>query len=398
MLAVQTKYQVLCNYGLLNRSDWIGINVLVVLTFMMIGALLYALSGFLPTNSREKLRGIVRYEMVQGVISILIISALISFAFSSCQIGSILSSGYAYGAQLSYFDPIQYAQSYIGNMIFVQGTALVSELWSVGMIYMVDGNIVSWLVQHIAIMLPESVFGGGRFSVSFSPGIEITYIFFDYASIPGVYSGLVVVGYGMLFMVWLMLPIIEGTFLTILIPVAIVMRSLSFTGPRLREAANVLIAIAVAFYFVFPLTISMDSSIVSWLYCTRPGALQAGACNSFANELGPYPLNGLPVASIFQSQTNVQIPGIGGVSGVPINFYGAGIAGNGGFLPFLMNSIEGIFNAPTVIGNFIPKIGEYLFQSIVLLALDLAITVGFAQGLAKGLSAISGMMNIGPFW
>ena len=57
-----------------------------------------------------------------------------------------------------------------------------------------------------------------------------------------------------------------------------------------------------------------------------------------------------------------------------------------------------LINAPQEINNLIPPVAEYLFQGIILIALDMAITIGFAQGLAKGLGSLSNMMNIGPFW
>ena len=61
----------------------------------------------------------------------------------------------------------------------------------------------------------------------------------------------------------------------------------------------------------------------------------------------------------------------------------------------IINALAGI---PGQTDNYGVEVAEYMFTSIVLIALDVAITLGFAQGLARGLGSISGAMNVGPFW
>ena len=409
-----TAYQTFCSYAYIDKNSWLQVSIMVIIATLAIASAIYALSGILPTSNREKLRKVVRFEVVQGFLSILLIAGLLSFSLASCSIDQALVKGVyvpASGSNVAFTDPFQFANDYLGNAIFIQGTALVAHLRSIGFMDLIDGNSVSWIFHQINIRLGSGFTFGGAFGVEVSPSQEATYIYWDYASIPGFFSGFVVTAYGVLFLLYLMLPVIEEGGLLVLIPLAIIMRSLSFTGPRLREAANTVIAVSIAFYFVFPTTIAMDSSIMSWVYCTKGSVALANVpanpvsttCNPFYVYLGPSPnadyqtLRNIEISDIFNGPP--QVGSVGPfTSSLPSTFYGGLISSNAGFLKYFEDLVVNLINAPQEINNLIPPVAEYLFQGIILIALDMAITIGFAQGLAKGLGSLSNMMNIGPFW
>ncbi len=378
MLAATTTYQATCSYAYLNQAGWININMLVVLAFMLIASLIYAISSLLPASKSERVKGLVKFELVQGVISVLLIVAILSFADVTCNAGAALMGPYS-----GYQDPFQYSHFYLGTLVFTTGVSLISNLWSQGIILLVDGNLVGDFLSSI----PLGHFSGGPFSVEFGIGDEATYVFFEYNGIlTQVFSVIVVLTSGILVIVFLILPAVEQLALGVVLPVAIIMRSLSFTGPRLREAANSFIALALAFYFVFPMTIVMDSYITGWLYCTN-GTI----CNPYSGYLGSYPLSNLPVSPLFK-QTGEKTLGID----APLSIYSAEVSGNGGIGSMLTQMLEGLVRLPALVQNFIPSVAEYVFQGIILLGLDLAITVGFAIGLTKSFAAASSFMHVGP--
>ena len=369
-------FQQSCNFGTINRNDWISISVLVVMATMMIGALLYALSGILPFTNREKLRGVVRYEAVQGIVSILLIVMLITFSTLSCSVVSSLT----YSSSKSY-DPIQFSESYISSLLFVQGQKLTTTLFADTIDILLASTASDILTQDFLIQNLQQI--SGRSQLSFSHNLPN--LFYSYADIyAGTMMGLVTATFGMLLLIYILLPLIAATALTVLIPISIILRSLSFTGPRLRESANILLAISIGIYFVFPLTIVLNSAITNWMYCQN-----TNICNPYyATYIKTDTLTSLPTSFLFSTNGGWQTTGYGNA----VSFF-ANIFGSGSPL-----SIGSLFTMPIAMQKASFSVAEYLFQGIVLLGLDFAITLGFVQGLAGGLGAISRIMGIGPFW
>ena len=94
---------------------------------------------------------------------------------------------------------------------------------------------------------------------------------------PTGYMGMLDVSFGGLFILFLGLKIVEASALTIVAPIAIVMRSLSFMGPQLRRMSNLFLAMAIGFYFVLPLMIVLNSYVAS---CLNIGAsIPQATCN-----------------------------------------------------------------------------------------------------------------------
>ena len=123
-----TAYQTFCSYAYIDKNSWLQVSLMVIIATIAIASAIYALSGILPTSNREKLRKVVRFEVVQGFLSILLIAGLLSFSLASCSIDQALVKGVyvpASGSSIAFTDPFQFAQSYLGNAIFIQGIAYI---------------------------------------------------------------------------------------------------------------------------------------------------------------------------------------------------------------------------------------------------------------------------------
>jgi hypothetical protein len=393
-----------CTLATININNWIGVDALIVLATLSVGAIIYSLSGLLPNPMRDRLKGAVRIEYTEGFFSIVLIASLVSMAYAACGAGAALS-GLPSGDYQNIFQSDSY---YITSLLFVKGTSITTQLIAQGMILSID----SAFSNNIFFSLSSSVgkiTGSGILSkipiksVQFlSNYVIINYtgrisnVYSSYSNTYVVYSGFIVVTFGALFILYFLLPLISALALNLLVPVAILMRSISFAGPKLREASNALIALGVALFFVFPLTISVNQGIMNWLYCANGTT----SCNPYTTYLGSYDLGNIPLAYLLTPQT-ANFGNAGGVPlTLPVSFYLATTAsGSGGYGSYIMNLIEGLILLPNQVNNMTAEVAQYVFEGIVLIAIDFAITMGFAQGLYKGLNAIPSIMgNSGPFW
>lgn len=371
-----------CTFGGLDQNSWMNINILLVLVVFLLGALVYSLSTLFPVSMGERLRGASRYEMINGLVSLIIIGILISFAVATCQVGSQLV-----GTATGYQNPIQYGQVYIGTLLFQRSTALFTQIYSESLALLFWGNVMDQI---------ESVISGTITAfVQIEPGFNVISVFFGFSSVlTATYSGLIAITFGVLFVIYILLPLVGSIALTVLVPISIIIRSIPFAGPRLRETADTFLAIAIAFYFILPLTILLNFSLMNWLY--TPCAAGQTNCNPNYEYLQPYNLLSIPIDSLFTQQTF----NVGGPLNIqaPESFLGGGIGGQGGLLSAVANGFSTLVRLPAVIVTFGESLATYLFESIVLIALDLAITVGFAQGLVKALASISRLVSTGPVW
>jgi len=350
-----------------NANNWIGINMLVVLLFFTIAALIYALSNLLPPSPREKLKTTSKFEIMQMILSIFIIIILVGIASVSCNFTKSIAG----------MDPFEAAQIYIGKLLFVDGINLATHIYSTSIEFMIGSEIFNILGPPISI--PISASSVLKLSFDFP---SLGNIFNTYAGIVVSYNALVILTFGMLFFNFLMLFIVKATMLTVVLPVAIAMRTLSFLGPRLRESANSFLALAIAFYFIYPLTFVMDSYIVNWTYCI--GAQSQYACNPYYSS---YPLtytaSSIPASSLFATYPSYKLFGF--TFTLPfINFYSSVFSG----IPF-----QDILLAPASVGVIAQQVSNFLFQGIFLMALNISITVAFAISLTKALNAGFGLRS-----
>ena len=128
-----------CGFLTLNRGDWIGINALVVVLSIMIAALVYTVGNFLPAERKDKIKGAVRYEIIEALISLIIIITLILFASLACSAGGALV-----GSTGSYTDLFSAANGYIGDLLFTNGLSVLSNIYTVSTQYEIVSSLFTY--------------------------------------------------------------------------------------------------------------------------------------------------------------------------------------------------------------------------------------------------------------
>lgn len=378
--------------GSLNTGSWIQINLLVVILSFSVSALVYTFSNFFPTSMRTKMQGAAKYEAFQGIVSIAIIIVLIAFSSITCQAGEALTASSAPVIHTTYQNPMQFAEAYIGNLMFTRGLSLFSQIYSESVLLAVNANIASTIEEAL-----EEFTVNQYLSISFSPGLVGTLFGFS-GALGATFEPMIVVCFGVLFMIYLLLPMIEALALTVIVPIALIMRSIPFAGPKLRESSDTFLALAIGFYFILPLALLMNSYIISWIYapCTASSTL----CNPYNQYTAPYQLAQVSTNQLFNTPPQTLTSGSSPLSGIkiPASFFSTSVANEGGILGGLKAVLEITFNLPSIMVEYSLKTAEYVFEGVVLIGLDLAITLAFAQGLTKGLNSVGKMVGVGPFW
>ncbi len=404
-----------CNLGNINANNWIGINGLVIIAMFCVGALIYSLSSLLPIQTGKKIKGNVIYELSEGIISLIILLSLISLVYASCSVGSTLSG------QSNYQNIFQADEYYVGNLLFVKGTSLVTQLSFQGIAVAIDGNIVTLILGKVTGALNKNLGSGNSlfnlgnsgssssgstgaaqigsqgsttnptvgFSVTLATSSDVEGLFDSYAGTYATYGAGVVVTFGLLFVLYLLLPIITALAFTLVVPISLILRSFGFLGHGLRSISNTLLALAIAFYIVFPLTISMNAFIVNWMYCSNGVTV----CNPYTIYTGNYKIATIPIGSLFKQNT-VNFLNYGGFSlSLPTNFYSSLATNGGGVGQTVKNLLEGIVTLPNQVAGVSTEISEYFFEGVLLVAIDLMITLAFAQGLTKAFEQIPHLIN-----
>ena len=411
MIPIILLTQTACNLNNINADNWISISSMVLLATFAVGLIIYNLSSLLPSKNSKKIKNTVIYEFGEGIISLILFLSLISLVYASCSVGAGLS-----GDGSNYQNIFQADEYYIGNLLFVKGPALITDISFQGISLSIDGNIVSLLVGTFTSSLNKALgsmgtlYGGGSGSSTSGSGSggaaqiggsnnggisggfgvylenegDVIGVFDAYADVYVSYATIVLISFGLLFFLYFLFPIIQLLAFTLLVPVALIFRSFFFVGPKIREISNTLLALAIAFYIVFPLTISMNIYIINWVFCTTP----ASVCNPYVQYTGNYKIAEIPIGQLFKQNT-VQFLNYGGISfNLPTNFYSSLATNGGGVGSALTSLLEGIVTLPNQIASISTQVSEYFFESVLLVAIDFMITIGFAEGLTRALETI----------
>ena len=391
-----------CSLGGVDQNNWVQLNLLVVLMALTIAGLVYSLSNFLPAHTRERVKGAVKTEGAQAILSMIIIFLLLGFATFSCGLVTGLSNSLLGGIVNGGLPPFQFSNYYVSNLLFTQGTGLEQELYAQTVTMMISASIINALAgQFVTGSATLASFGQTSLNTPFiSVGLKesnnLDQIFYAYSEIfSTIYASLVVVTFGLLLILFLLLPVIQATALTIVVPVALILRVLPFMGPRLRMASDSILALAIAFYFVLPLVLALNAYVVNWMFTPCPTG--GTNCNVYQSYLGTDQLTSIPLYPLFQSNTvsASQLCGTGTLctfGNLQVNFFNPFSIGTYGSV------LTNLASVPQQYVRLGDGVSEYLFEGIVLLAIDTAIVMGFAQGLAKGLGAISNIVGAGPVW
>jgi hypothetical protein len=350
----------------------------------------YTIANLLPARIRSKLVDAVKAELSQILLSAVIIVLLIGSAQLVCGI----VANYSIYLTGSFLTPFQYADSYIGNLATTTGVDLLTQIYSMSVRYQVEAQEIEQILDFFTGLssglghsTAAGIFGALGAPIVGSSGL-IKSSFFDlklvlpltdsfaqvYTSLSalymGVFSPLVTLATGMLFLQYLLLAVMQYLAFTTILPVAILMRSLAFTGTGLRQSANALLAIAIAMYLVYPLTIAFDQYIMNYALANAGTTylLKSVTINQFFASF-----SGSSILSAYSSAESLFLNSVGGYIAITWPWE-------------LVNEAQAIIN----------QMAEFLFQAVVLFAINLAITIGFATGLAKALN--SGVEGVGSFW
>ena len=405
MMLLQTATSA-CTFGGLNSNDWIGICVLVIVMSFMISAVIYVLANLLPKRDSEKIRNYIKFEYAQLVVGIGIIIVLLGVSAAACNITAAMT-----GTGQS---PFGYAQNYVGGLLFQQGQTLMSSMFGdtiqMTLESTISEGIINATIQELGSISQLSKLGVGKNGAALNLGIggvTVNILTPDFKELFEAYVSVIVDFYMpiligcmiMLFVVYISLPIVSAGALAVVVPIAILLRSVSFTGPRLREAANGFLAIAVALYFVYPATFVMDSQITGWLYCTMPNQ----PCNPYPQFLPIYHLNDAVPIGLFASKS-VPINIAGASYSLPLEYWGSSTyqffasttSPNTGLNPLDPRNV--LFLGPNIITKDGVEMAEYLLDGVVLMALNLVVTMGLAYGLWKAFTGGLNFMGGGSMW
>jgi hypothetical protein len=395
-------------FGTANYTNsWLPGSVLVLIIFVVIVSFVYMASRVLSERARARMTEVVRMELGQIVISVVIIASCLTLSQTACSISSIYSQHFAGGAA----DPFTFATNYIGGLAFQKGLGLYSTTFSKAISY----NIASVALQiainktlqrqpslgmRIANSISASIGAATRNAVSISYEREYSpNIFSTIAQIyTGIISTTIMTSVGILLIQYIMLPFIQNFAFTVLIPVAIVMRAIPFGGGGIRNASNIFLAIAISMYIIYPLTIGLNSWMTTWVFSNNNPLYANYVSSSYTL------INSLPGGSVS--------------SGLGSNFFGSStptgldVAKAAYASPMLPGAVAGIFSSDvqTAVGGsalnigladaqletVIKNVAEYAFQVVALFGLDAAITVAFAASLARGLT--TGLEGPIGFW
>ncbi len=383
-------------------GSWLYINVLVVLLGLAAVAMIYILSRLFPSRLQGRIAGITRVEFTQLISSIAIIGVLLAFSVSACNLTQSMTSQYLTSAgvstQLSGMDPFAYSEYYISNLSLNTGIKLLTFLYTESMAYTMDAQVLSKLSADLPRLkgsypIGSKLLGGSGFSLSleFATELGIPYSTLS-AFYIGIFSSIVGAAIGMLFLQWLALPVIEAVAFTVLLPITLILRSIAYSAERadLRRAANAFLAIAIAAYIIYPLTIALDSYIVHWIY--TPCGASATNCNPNFQYLDTAFTIDKISSTAFSSASSAVTDVFNGYifSAAP-----SALSLIGSAAPLALRALVPT-NVPAQAQYIVNTSAQFLFVSIVLFAFNLAITLVFAQSLTIALD--SGIEGESPFW
>jgi hypothetical protein len=410
-----------CDYG----TGWLGINSVVILVAFFVITLVYLLSRALPVATRAKITGVVKIELTQVLISVFILVVLFSITSALClttiSIGQMVAQPppqQQYSSQVPFpalqvptvsaatiatGDPFAYSESYVGNYAFYIGPSLGIQVYAYSYSYSILAGVWSNIGGSVASALsPLSLFSGSFLSVTTPVAIDLGIPY----SILGdlyldIFGPLVILGIGIMLMQYLVLIASQYAAFAIILPIALVMRSVAFSGGTLRSGANSILAVAIGLYIIYPVMIVFNSYIIHWMFTSCIGGVVTTSCNPSALYLQQNTYNHDSISMLLlagKSQTlNYN------VYGIPISLptfqdivgdfqLAYGSAANG------LTSIFGYNGDQATLGiqGILLEISEYMFVVIVLFAINLTVTVGFSMGLTKALNG--GVEGAASFW
>ena len=364
-------------------NNWLPINFAVILAGIFVVTLVYMLSRFLPSSTKGKIVSVMRVELTQLFISVIIIVVLIFAASTVCTASVSISQHVTHTSE----SPFEYSDYYIGNLTLNTGLRLLTNVYLTSIDYGIDSRVYPSLLEYapldfLSIATNTSKVVSFQASIGTNLGANFGILADLYLAVFGPIITLVI---GSLFVQYLSIPIFEYTAFTVVLPVALIMRSIAYSASGsggLRSASNAVLAIAIAAYLIYPLMISYNSYIVSWIFSAQNPYF------SYLHE--SFTLDTLPSTFFSSLASSTSGASAFGVTTPSLN----SLLGN-----YATTGVVSLFDPFAVTSQIITTIDEmsqFIFVGVFLFGLDVAVTMGFAQSLAASLDA--GIEGAASFW
>lgn len=368
-------------------SGWLPSIYIVMLFAFAVIAILYIISRLTPASTSSKIREITKAEITQLVLSVFVVLILLYATTVACSVSSSLGVQVLKNAGVTVetgVSPFQYADYYIGILALNHGINLLGYIYTTSIGYAIESRVITALSSDLSTPEGEGVI---TFSVTYDHDLGALYgalsdVYFD------ALSPILVITIGMLYLQYLALPLLEYTAFTVVLPVALLIRLIPYGGNGLKTASNAILAIAVAAYITYPLMIAFDSYIIYWIY--SPALNPVYGCTNCLNTA--YTLPSIPSSSFLSSSVtksdNSALGSLGSALGISA--------------PATNNLVASSFSSSLTLNPepgaayVTQQMSQFIFVAVFLFGLNLAVTLGFAMGLARGLNL--GIEGPTPFW
>ncbi len=389
--------------GYTDYNNWVSINVIVLIISILVVAIVFMLSRFMSTKESQKFSQAAKVEIMQIIIGAAILVILLTFTNTACSITSSIASSLSTSSiPMPSGNPFQFSEYYVGNLANNVGIKLLQQIYTEAIAFNIDSMIFKNIGSLLFTVLSsatglssvlEKILTGLSSLVSFSNGISIGVSFtsgYDLGASYGIISDMlltffapfVITGIGMLYILWLLLPVIQAVAFTVVLPVALIMRVIAFSGfgagigsaksVGLKNAANSILAIAIAFYLVLPLTIVFNAWAINWIFSSNNPSytyIHSTYLISSVQETGLFSSNPTP-----SSWFGLNVPSL-------FNIYTSALTGN-----MIWASIDPNILMQDLL-TMVNEIAQFEFTVVFMIAIDFAITLGFAMGLARALNS-----------
>jgi hypothetical protein len=385
---------------LYGTTSWVGVNLLIILLTITLAGAVFAAATIFSSSFQSKIKQAAKSEITQALISAVIIVLLVGAATTACAASTSISNTLTKTSM----NPFQYSEYYIGNLSSNTGLNLLTTAYSTSVQYAVEASVLQSLGEAFGapggLFIPQiaklfALGGGGFFTISLSGVVQLNTLFsFLSGLLLNIIAPLITIAVGLLFLQFIMLPVLQYTAFSIILPVAIGMRSLAFLGNNLRYASNALLALAIAAYIIYPVMIAFNGYIVSWIFSAQNPSYQYLQSTYLIPNILPnqyFSTNGISGSytgfwgTIFQKAFSIFY----GTPSVQSQFITSAFSQAGGIIiwpPSIMAEVQTLVN----------ETAQFLFVGVVLIIIDLAVTLGFAIGLQKALNG--GIEGAGSFW
>jgi len=374
-------------------SGWVPDVYIVIILGFAIVAVLYMISRFMPTSVSSKIREITKVELTQIFLGILILLILLSVTTAACNLSSSLGAQVLAGSGITYANglgPFQYADYYIGTLALNHGVNLLGKIYTISIGYAIDARVLTAISADLGketepvgtIVTFQGIYGRDLGTIYGS----LADVYFD------LLSPILVLTIGMLYLQYLALPLLQATAFTIILPLALLIRFIPYGGNGLKSASNAILAIAIAAYIIYPLMIAYDSYIVYWIY--SPSLNPTYGCTNCLSTA--YVLPTLPSSSFLStSATKSQSSALGNATSA------LGIsapAADNILSTTIVSSLSNIDPAQVAAtaSSVAETMSQFIFVAVFLFGINLAVTIGFAMGVARGLN--TGIEGSASFW